>query len=82
VVFPSVAASATQKFSVFTPRNFSTRSKAARSATQGAPWTLYLLPPVLFIRMAMNALDGMLARENRTELAQACFDFLPTNTML
>jgi len=28
-----------------------------------APTTLLLLPPVLFIRMALNALDGMLARE-------------------
>ena len=27
------------------------------------PTTLLLLPPVLFIRMALNALDGMLARE-------------------
>ena len=27
------------------------------------PATLLLLPPVLFIRMALNALDGMLARE-------------------
>ena len=33
------------------------------AATHGATWTLYLLPPVLFIRMALNALDGMLARE-------------------
>ncbi|MDS4032182.1 MAG: CDP-alcohol phosphatidyltransferase family protein [Candidatus Contendobacter sp.] len=27
------------------------------------PTTLLLLPPVLFLRMALNALDGMLARE-------------------
>ena len=27
------------------------------------PMTLLLLPPVLFLRMALNALDGMLARE-------------------
>ena len=31
--------------------------------TGGARWALLLLPLVLFIRMAMNALDGMLARE-------------------
>lgn len=32
-------------------------------ATQGAPWTLFLLPPFLLLRMALNAIDGMLARE-------------------
>ncbi|MDR3528837.1 MAG: CDP-alcohol phosphatidyltransferase family protein [Rhizomicrobium sp.] len=31
--------------------------------TQGARWTLLLLPLLLFIRMALNAIDGMLARE-------------------
>jgi CDP-diacylglycerol--glycerol-3-phosphate 3-phosphatidyltransferase len=29
-----------------------------------ARWTLLLIPAVLFIRMALNALDGMLAREH------------------
>jgi CDP-diacylglycerol--glycerol-3-phosphate 3-phosphatidyltransferase len=29
-----------------------------------ARWTLFLVPGVLFIRMALNALDGMLAREH------------------
>jgi CDP-diacylglycerol--glycerol-3-phosphate 3-phosphatidyltransferase len=28
-----------------------------------APWTLALLPPFLLLRMMLNALDGMLARE-------------------
>ena len=32
-------------------------------ATGSAGWTLFLLPPVLFVRMALNAIDGMLARE-------------------
>ncbi len=32
--------------------------------TDGAAWVLFLLPAVLFIRMAMNAIDGMLAREH------------------
>lgn len=36
---------------------------AAIAATGGASWTLAALPAVLFIRMAMNAVDGMLARE-------------------
>jgi CDP-diacylglycerol--glycerol-3-phosphate 3-phosphatidyltransferase len=30
----------------------------------GAPRSLYLLPIVLFLRMALNAIDGMLAREH------------------
>lgn len=36
---------------------------AAIFATRGARWTLLLLPAVLFLRMALNAIDGMLARE-------------------
>jgi CDP-diacylglycerol--glycerol-3-phosphate 3-phosphatidyltransferase len=32
-------------------------------ATHGAIWVLWLMPVVLFIRMALNAIDGMLARE-------------------
>jgi CDP-diacylglycerol--glycerol-3-phosphate 3-phosphatidyltransferase len=35
----------------------------AMFATDDAAWTLLLLPPVLFVRMALNAIDGMLARE-------------------
>ena len=31
--------------------------------TGGAKWTLLLLPPFIFVRMALNAIDGMLARE-------------------
>lgn len=29
-----------------------------------ARWTLFLIPAVLFVRMALNAIDGMLAREH------------------
>ncbi len=36
---------------------------AAIWATKGAAWTLFLLPPLLLVRMALNAIDGMLARE-------------------
>lgn len=36
---------------------------AAIAATHGAAWSLLLLPPALFARMALNAIDGMLARE-------------------
>jgi CDP-diacylglycerol--glycerol-3-phosphate 3-phosphatidyltransferase len=35
----------------------------AMFATDDAAWTLLLLPPVLLVRMALNAIDGMLARE-------------------
>jgi len=35
----------------------------ANIATGGAAWVLWLLPLVLLIRMALNAIDGMLARE-------------------
>jgi CDP-diacylglycerol--glycerol-3-phosphate 3-phosphatidyltransferase len=36
---------------------------AAIWATHGAMWVLWLVPLVLFARMALNAIDGMLARE-------------------
>jgi CDP-diacylglycerol--glycerol-3-phosphate 3-phosphatidyltransferase len=36
---------------------------AAIFATHGARWSLLLLPLVLFARMALNAVDGMLARD-------------------
>lgn len=32
--------------------------------TKGALWTLWMLPIVLFVRMALNAIDGMLAKEH------------------
>ena len=32
--------------------------------SHGATWSLLLLPLILFIRMALNAIDGMLAREH------------------
>jgi len=32
--------------------------------THGASWILLLIPVVMFIRMAMNAIDGMLAKEH------------------
>ncbi|HKX63699.1 MAG TPA: CDP-alcohol phosphatidyltransferase family protein [Rhizomicrobium sp.] len=36
---------------------------AAIVASRAAPWSLLLLPPLLFVRMGLNAIDGMLARE-------------------
>jgi CDP-diacylglycerol--glycerol-3-phosphate 3-phosphatidyltransferase len=37
---------------------------AAIAASPQTPWLFWLLPVVLFIRMALNAIDGMLAREH------------------
>jgi CDP-diacylglycerol--glycerol-3-phosphate 3-phosphatidyltransferase len=34
------------------------------AVTQGAVWTLVLVPVVLFVRMALNAIDGMMAKEH------------------
>ena len=42
---------------------FSIGLGVAITVSHGAPWSLLLLPPLLFLRMALNALDGMLARE-------------------
>jgi CDP-diacylglycerol--glycerol-3-phosphate 3-phosphatidyltransferase len=35
--------------------------------THAAVWSLLLLPLILFIRMALNAIDGMLAREHNMQ---------------
>lgn len=42
----------------------------------------YAASDVLHLHAARERLDAMLAREGRTELAQACFDFLPTRARL
>jgi len=42
----------------------------------------YAATDVLYLHRLRAALDEMLAREGRTELAQACFDFLPTRAAL
>src|ERR1051325_10907370 len=42
----------------------------------------YAANDVLYLHRLKTALDGMLAREHRTALAQACFDFLPTRAQL
>lgn len=36
----------------------------AVALTQGASWVLLSIPVVMFIRMALNAIDGMLAKEH------------------
>ncbi|MCR8548740.1 ribonuclease D [Salipiger sp. P9] len=42
----------------------------------------YAASDVLHLHRLREALNGMLAREGRLELAQACFDFLPTRALL
>ncbi len=42
----------------------------------------YAASDVLFLHKLRLALDAMLAREGRTEMAQACFEFLPTRSKL
>lgn len=42
----------------------------------------YAASDVLHLHVIRGKLDEMLAREGRTELAQACFDFLPTRAAL
>lgn len=42
----------------------------------------YAASDVLHLHVIRAKLDEMLAREGRTELAQACFDFLPTRAAL
>jgi ribonuclease D len=42
----------------------------------------YAASDVLYLHRLRKALDVMLAREGRTELAQSCFDFLPTRALL
>jgi ribonuclease D len=42
----------------------------------------YAASDVLHLHALRERLDAMLAREGRTELAQACFDFLPTRAKL
>ena len=42
----------------------------------------YAASDVLYLHQLKEKLDVMLAREGRTEMAQACFDFLPTRAAL
>ena len=42
----------------------------------------YAANDVAYLHQLKTALDTMLARENRTRLAKACFDFLPTRAEL
>lgn len=62
-------------------------SKAQQSSDWGADalsdaQLAYAASDVLYLHEIKVKLDAMLARENRTELAQACFDFLPVRAAL
>jgi ribonuclease D len=62
-------------------------SKQQQSSDWGAPdltpeQMRYAASDVLHLHAMKVKLDAMLAREGRTELAQACFDFLPHRAQL
>lgn len=62
-------------------------SKQQQSSDWGAPELTdaqldYAASDVLYLHRLREVLDERLAREGRTELAQACFDFLPTRARL
>lgn len=62
-------------------------SKQQQTSDWGAPELSdaqreYAASDVRFLHALKEKLDERLARENRTELAQACFDFLPQRALL
>ncbi|WP_071674283.1 ribonuclease D [Nioella nitratireducens] len=62
-------------------------SKQQQSSDWGAPkltdaQMTYAASDVLYLHRLKEIFDRRLAREDRTEIAQACFDFLPTRAKL
>lgn len=62
-------------------------SKQQQSSDWGAPELTteqkeYAAGDVLYLHQLRDALDKMLAREGRTDLARACFNFIPARAML
>ena len=62
-------------------------SKEQQSSDWGAPeltekQLAYAANDVAYLHRLKDVLDSMLAREHRTELAKACFDFLPARAQL
>lgn len=62
-------------------------SKEQQSSDWGAPelsdaQLAYAASDVLHLHALKERLDAMLARENRTDIAQSCFDFLPARAAL
>ena len=58
-------------------RRMFTRAGALTEAQQR-----YAASDVLHLHALKDKLDAMLTREGRLEIAQACFDFLPTRARL
>ncbi len=52
------------------------------AATLSEEQKIYAANDVLYLHQLKEKFDVMLARENRTEIAQACFDFLPQRAQL
>lgn len=52
------------------------------AATLSDAQQAYAASDVLYLHQLKEKLDAMLAREGRTDLARACFDFLPTRVRL
>lgn len=62
-------------------------SKQQQSSDWGSdsltePQLAYAASDVLHLHALRERLDAMLVREGRSQLAQACFDFLPTRALL
>ena len=62
-------------------------SKMQQTSDWGAPQITaaqrdYAASDVLYLHRLKSALEAMLAREGRTDVAQACFDFLPHRAAL
>ncbi|MFN3661443.1 ribonuclease D [Yoonia sp.] len=62
-------------------------SKHQQQSDWGAPKLTeaqldYAASDVLYLHRLKSAFDTLLAREDRTEIAQACFDFLPVRAQL
>jgi ribonuclease D len=62
-------------------------SKEQQSSDWGAPalsekQLAYAANDVAYLHRLKEVLDGMLAREHRTTLAKACFEFLPARAEL
>ena len=62
-------------------------SKQQQSSDWGGPVLSdaqleYAASDVRYLHAAYTVLSERLAREGRTEIAQACFDFLPTRALL
>lgn len=62
-------------------------SKQQQSSDWGAPdlteeQLAYAASDVLYLHRLKEVLDGLLQREGRTDIAEACFEFLPTRAEL